>query len=728
MGKLKYVNDNVHGLIRITAIESMVMSQEIFNRLHNVYQNSIAYLTWPSNRVQRFEHSIGTMKLAGDMLLHSIENADDDILDSFLETAGEQIGEILNNTDDSTADRFLPTGMNELLFEIKKEWRKNRKLPVYGEEGPLPVYDASLVPSNVAPEKKAICYMLMEAVRLTGMLHDIGHPPFSHVVEEALIELKSCVEDLDENIRAGGKIKVFLDAMNNAEGESVEDEHERPKLHEAMGNRLINLLFNKVAGEVSDIRTDENRPRLIGIEVYLLGEMVKRIVNDRGFFKTLHRIVDSTVDADRLDFVRRDSMGSGLGNGAVQYSQIVESMKLIRLEADTFTFAFSIKSATPIAAFIRQRYQNYDTIVHHHHVEKTEVLLRQVVLSLGKRYLLDSASQDVALAEEVDIDEIRSGCSAVEKTGKLPDDISGLWAPFAKRADYGSVFDTRVFGQWNDAWLISVLTGEYISLAMEKSAAGGKLHDEKTALFEQLEVLLYGRKGYSSIIKRYEHVLAIDNAFAERADKNRGELLNLRNKLETKKTLDDRSILDATATQHQFLSLLPEEKKLLSGDAACAKSGEQSHRVSDIFPGPSYRFASNFAAFCSFDGGGEASSMCDLVRMLIEQYSLDKELTVKEVFVVPRSLDASVKESTYLYDPGFPEKDSQPILFGDYSNIRKSIAVEEEMRPQFYAYVQFGEDSHLSNFDEIRSEILRYIGQGLFDWFVDRLKAFVGKS
>lgn len=59
-----YLNDSIHGLIPLSEYEKRIISSIGFNRLHDVYQNSTVYLTFPTNRTKRFEHSIGTMKLS----------------------------------------------------------------------------------------------------------------------------------------------------------------------------------------------------------------------------------------------------------------------------------------------------------------------------------------------------------------------------------------------------------------------------------------------------------------------------------------------------------------------------------------------------------------------------------------------------------------------------------------------------------------------------------------
>ena len=76
--KISLIGDTVHGTIQISKIEKEIISSSIFNRLHDISQNSTAYLTFPSNRTKRFEHSVGTMYLAGQMFYYCIMNAEEE--------------------------------------------------------------------------------------------------------------------------------------------------------------------------------------------------------------------------------------------------------------------------------------------------------------------------------------------------------------------------------------------------------------------------------------------------------------------------------------------------------------------------------------------------------------------------------------------------------------------------------------------------------------------------
>ena len=84
MRKFSHINDSIHGLIELTNFEKNILRTAGFNRLHDVYQNSTVYYTFPSNRTKRFEHSLGTMKLASDWLLMALKNTDDNTVDLFL--------------------------------------------------------------------------------------------------------------------------------------------------------------------------------------------------------------------------------------------------------------------------------------------------------------------------------------------------------------------------------------------------------------------------------------------------------------------------------------------------------------------------------------------------------------------------------------------------------------------------------------------------------------------
>lgn len=62
------IYDAVHGFIRFNDLERMLIDSQAFQRLHHIHQLGIAYTIYPGATHTRFEHSLGTMELATQIL------------------------------------------------------------------------------------------------------------------------------------------------------------------------------------------------------------------------------------------------------------------------------------------------------------------------------------------------------------------------------------------------------------------------------------------------------------------------------------------------------------------------------------------------------------------------------------------------------------------------------------------------------------------------------------
>jgi HD superfamily phosphohydrolase len=59
------ITDPVHRYIRFSEVEKELIDTSIFQRLRRIKQLAGAHLVYPSAQHSRFEHSLGTMHLAG---------------------------------------------------------------------------------------------------------------------------------------------------------------------------------------------------------------------------------------------------------------------------------------------------------------------------------------------------------------------------------------------------------------------------------------------------------------------------------------------------------------------------------------------------------------------------------------------------------------------------------------------------------------------------------------
>ena len=108
-----------------------------------------------------------------------------------------------------------------------------------------------------------------EAVLVAILLHDIGHGPFSHALEESII----------------------------------------PQItHEDLSALLMQKLNEEYSGKL---------------------ELALRIFNNRYGKRFLHQLVSSQLDMDRLDYLRRDSFFTGVTEGVIGSDRIIKMLDVV---------------------------------------------------------------------------------------------------------------------------------------------------------------------------------------------------------------------------------------------------------------------------------------------------------------------------------------------------------------------------------------------------------------
>src|ERR1051326_9458661 len=59
------ITDPIHKFIRFTELEKKIIDSNVFQRLRRIKQLAGAHLVYPGAQHSRFEHSLGTMHVAG---------------------------------------------------------------------------------------------------------------------------------------------------------------------------------------------------------------------------------------------------------------------------------------------------------------------------------------------------------------------------------------------------------------------------------------------------------------------------------------------------------------------------------------------------------------------------------------------------------------------------------------------------------------------------------------
>lgn len=210
--KLHQITDKIHGTEFLSSLESELISTPIFYRLHDIYQSSTVYMTYPSNRTKRYEHSVGTMELAARMLFSSVTSADDETRDAFFSVIDKKLQEIYNcvksNCNSANFNAiYLNDESKRLLNRClnragRKPWdvigsigHADDKFNVFRNMAldQFQYYPVSTGNDNDPDGQEFryyFCYrVLLQAVRIVALFHDVGHPPYSHIIEEVLTDL-----------------------------------------------------------------------------------------------------------------------------------------------------------------------------------------------------------------------------------------------------------------------------------------------------------------------------------------------------------------------------------------------------------------------------------------------------------------------------------------------------------------------------------------------------------
>lgn len=516
-----YINDSIHGLIPLSEYEKRIISSVGFNRLHDVYQNSTVYLTFPTNRTKRFEHSIGTMKLCSDMFFNSILNADPKQLIEFYNIFEAEYKKIIEEIAQKT--------MN---YETKLGGRTPDKLPKIEFDK----FRHSLIPHNVFDQYQVLHLILVQSIRVGALLHDIGHPPFSHVVEFALYEV--CESNKGKEINGTTKLDEFLKTMSRYFEEGK-------KLHEEMGKEISDSILREIIRPISD--DDEGYDENL-FEV-LIWESVIRMFEERKPFSYLHRIIDSSLDGDRLDYVTRDSLNSGIDAGKIDYNRIINDMQLIMDDHEPF-FCVPLKAVNAVEDFIKRRYNIYRNIIYHHRVIKTDRLLESSVKDLVEKYLNKDAEQRKSTHKVL-----------------IPFDISGLWFPLGGGT---TAEKSNALSQWNDSWLMTVLKQIFYTEYYRNDSI--KRNSEEYVLKQKLSELLRNQKSYYSLIKRSENFKVIDDSTKNVLAESREEIMALVSKtnqiseeLKDSKRSGNTATIDITGTLDFIDEILSNADKMPKG-------------------------------------------------------------------------------------------------------------------------------------------------------------------
>jgi len=632
------IADSLHGSIQISSFEMRVISTPPFNRLHNIMQNSTVYLTFPSNQTKRFSHSLGVMHLSAQIFYYSLLNACKKVRDEFLDNIYKEIDKMI---DDTEHKRDLSHYLTNYVELIKNYKNFNINEPLF----------KSNTPSNIKNEQIFAYQVIYQAVRLAALLHDIGHPPFSHAIEYSLNEV-------------WGKIKKNRDKTERQEAFcNIMKKHTKlgkKEFHEQVGYFIIDRLLDSLIYASIPNNEEEAKEQILNMLSYWMVLKIFNINNkvdnntvsknddadDFIIFRNIHKIFSNSLDTDRLDYVERDLENSGFHIGHNNYDRLFRLMKLMKYK-NNFIFCPSIRTLSNVEGLFNRRISLYKFVICHHRAVKTDYLLSQVVITLAINYL-----------------KKRTNKTSNTDTQVLSQDISGIWKAIDEVYSNKEYFDALI--QWDDSLVFSTFRQRYFS----------EYKNKNDITSYQLEELLSNRKHYRSMIKRMNNFIEVDNKAIETIDIEWKELEN------------------------KFKKLKNNINNLKNHVKDFQKQKEEVTRYGFFLR----KFMEFLNSLTVFNKSQISINFKHLVKEAAKKTV--KNYKVKDHFVVFKYFKTGLEGTTYLY------QNNEVVKLEDVSKIREELRLKQLFYPPFFIYIMEEQENTIHQNDFLLNLGMQ-IGEGI---------------
>lgn len=181
----------------------------------------------------------------------------------------------------------------------------------------------------------------IDRVRLAALLHDVGHGPFSHVSEHLLDKYAPTDADTGQNLE---------------------------KIHEKITVDIV-----RSDPQINEILSSDER------------DFVVEIIEGRKKIRDWHRdIVSSELDADKMDYLLRDSYFAGVKYGQYDLEKLIESCLIV--DRRETPLAISSKGIYALEQLLLARYHMTQQIYWHRvSLISNEMIVRGITLAIDGR-------------------------------------------------------------------------------------------------------------------------------------------------------------------------------------------------------------------------------------------------------------------------------------------------------------------------------------------------------
>ena len=183
----------------------------------------------------------------------------------------------------------------------------------------------------------------VDLMRFAALLHDVGHGPFSHVSEDILDEV----------------------AVSKAATDEADAEQARKKIHEKI--------------TVDIIQTDPDIKCILAPDER---DFIVKLIEDSKMRDWRRNIISSELDADKMDYLLRDSYFAGVKYGQYDLEQIIESCR-INKDRNATSLVISSEGIYALEQLLLARYHMTQQVYWHRvSLISSQMIIRGITLAI----------------------------------------------------------------------------------------------------------------------------------------------------------------------------------------------------------------------------------------------------------------------------------------------------------------------------------------------------------
>jgi len=325
------VMDPVHGGIPFFDHERRVIDHPLFQRLRFILQNDVVFLVFPGATHSRFEHSIGSMHVAG---------------------------------------RLFQSLVRTYLADPKRN--RNGTMTERTRE---------------AVQYFGTCF------RLAALLHDVGHAPFSHQFEIADMPKRLLADEATaSSLWPENSWKPYYSRRPQSlthEHYSVWGSHKI--LSDVFGGEKSTTIPLDVIAllETTDCYPSEKFANYAKdfLQPFLRPGADTKAISNRELAGHIQRflryLISGELDVDKMDYLLRDSFFSGCRYGMYNLDHLLSTLRVgFDLENGWLGLAITQKGLGPLEDFVNARFQLYLQLYSHKTVVGFKWLLKQAIAEI----------------------------------------------------------------------------------------------------------------------------------------------------------------------------------------------------------------------------------------------------------------------------------------------------------------------------------------------------------